>query len=202
MVVNITLSQCLAAHISYLIWTPTLLHSMPTFWNCAMQNRRSVPLNRKCSALDLYIEAFFMCLKRSHWNRNVTDWLSVKWHQSHHAFLTFSSSVIWIILECAHANALYIFHLLPVSGWHVPCWWQLHGTHDERGPLPGNSRVNPGAHCSQNWPATPRGQEQVSTHGAGGLAGPEETTAEVMVTPPSCDVSREEGSEKMAKAPS
>lgn len=87
-------------------------------------------------------------------------------------------------------------HLLPVSGWQVPCWWQLHGTHVERGPPPGTSRVNPGAHCSQNWPAKPWGQEQDSTHGAGGLAGPEEIKAEVRLTPASCDVSGEEGREE------
>lgn len=53
--------------------------------------------------------------------------------------------------------------------------------------------MNPGAHRSQNWPIKPRGQEQDSTHGAGGLAGPEEMKAEVRVTPASCDVSGEEG---------
>ena len=76
----------------------------------------------------------------------------------------------------------------------------MHGTHVERDPLLGSSRVNPGAHCSQNWPAKPGGQEQDSTHGAGGLAGPEEMKAEVRVTPASCDVSGEEGREKTGRA--
>lgn len=98
------------------------------------------------------------------------------------------------------SNVLYMFHLLPVSGWQDPCWWQLHGTHAESGPLPGTFRVNPGAHCSQNWPAKPRGQEQVSTHGAGWLAGLDEMTAEVRVTPASCDVSGDKREEKMKRA--
>lgn len=51
--------------------------------------------------------------------------------------------------------------------------------------------MNPGAHRSQNWPAKPGGQEQDSTHGAGGLAGPRELKAEVRVTSASCDVSGE-----------
>lgn len=84
------------------------------------------------------------------------------------------------------------FRLLPVSGWQDPCWWQLHGTHADRGPLPGSSRVNPAAQRSQNWPAKPGGQEQVSTHGAGGLDRPEEMNAEVRITWASCDVSAEE----------
>lgn len=49
--------------------------------------------------------------------------------------------------------------------------------------------MNPGAHCSQNCPANPGGQEQVSTHGAGGLARSEESEAEVRDTFVSCDVS-------------
>lgn len=85
------------------------------------------------------------------------------------------------------------FNALPVSGWQVPCWWQLHGTQGDRGPLPGCCRVNPGEHCSQNWPAKPGGQEQDSTHGAPGLARPEEMRAEVRVTLASCDVSGVEG---------
>lgn len=102
-------------------------------------------------------------------------------------------------MNTAVYNAMSMFHLLPVSGWHVPCWWQLHGTHAERGPLAGSSWVNPGAHCSQNWPAKPGGQEQDSTHRAGGKAGSAETTAEVMVTPASCDVSGKEGKGGMSK---
>ena len=84
-------------------------------------------------------------------------------------------------------------HLLPVSGWQVPCWWQLHGAQVESGPPLGTSQVYPAAQRSQNWPAKPGGQEQDSTHGAGGLDGPEEIRAEVRVTPASCDVSGEEG---------
>lgn len=76
----------------------------------------------------------------------------------------------------------------------MPCWWQLHGTHVDRGPLPGFSRVNPGAHCSQNCPAKPRGQEQDSTHGAEGPLGLDVREAEDKVTFASCDVS--EGEEK------
>lgn len=56
--------------------------------------------------------------------------------------------------------------------------------------------MNPWAQRSQNWPAKPGGQEQDSTHGAGGLAGSEEMKAEVRVTPASCDVSRGKGREK------
>lgn len=96
-------------------------------------------------------------------------------------------------MNTAVYNIMSVLHSLPVSGWHVPWWWQLHGMHADRGPLAGSSRVNPGAHCSQNWPTKPGGQEQDSTHGAGGLAGSVETTAEVMVTPASCDVSGKEG---------
>lgn len=59
--------------------------------------------------------------------------------------------------------------------------------------------MNPGEHCSQNWPAKPGGQEQDSTHGALGLAGPEEMKAEVRVTLASCDVSTEEGREKTGR---
>ena len=63
----------------------------------------------------------------------------------------------------------------------------------ESGPLLGSSRVNPGAHRSQNCPANPGGQEQNSTQGAGGFGGPEEMEAEVRDTSTSCDVSAEEG---------
>lgn len=63
--------------------------------------------------------------------------------------------------------------------------------------------MNPGEQRSQNWPAKPGGQEQVSTHGAGGKAGPEEEEegrAEVRVTLASWDVSgeEEEGEVKMS----
>lgn len=83
------------------------------------------------------------------------------------------------------------FYVLPVSGWQVPCWWQLHGTHGDSGPLLGSCRVNPAEHCSQNWPAKPSGQEHNSTHGAAmDPAETEETEAEVRVTLASWDVSR------------
>lgn len=60
--------------------------------------------------------------------------------------------------------------------------------------------MNPLAHCSQNWPVKPGGQEQDSTHGAGGLAGPDEMKAEVRVTPASCDVSGGKGRGKIRTA--
>ncbi|TNN51020.1 hypothetical protein EYF80_038750 [Liparis tanakae] len=75
-------------------------------------------------------------------------------------------------------------------------WWRagviaaLHATHGESAPASGSSRVNPAAQRSQNCPANPGGQEQDSTHGAGGAAGgPEERDADVRVTSASADVS-------------
>lgn len=89
-----------------------------------------------------------------------------------------------------HMTVQFFFFLyLPVSWWQVPCWWQLHGTQGERGPPPGSCRVKPGAHCSQNWPANPGGQEQDSTHGALGPDNSSEIAAEVKVTLASWDVS-------------
>lgn len=57
----------------------------------------------------------------------------------------------------------------PVSGWHVPCWLQSHGTQGEYGPPLGLSRVKPGSHSSQNCPMNPSGQAHSSTQGAGGV---------------------------------
>lgn len=95
-----------------------------------------VPLYIK-NVLNLIYEFRFLglfslfSLNTSHWNRNIADWLSVKWHHSHRDFLIFSRFVIWIIFEREQVKCTFHVSLitcLRMTGsmmvaiaWHT-CW--------------------------------------------------------------------------------